>query len=615
MATKKVNIDIIAKDKTRKAMQSATKGIDGVKKSVFNLKNALIGIGAGIAIKGFVDVGRTVEDLQVRLKQLFGSTEEGAKAFDVMANFAAKVPFSLEQIQAASGNLAVVAGDADRLAKILEITGNVAAVTGLDFQTTGEQIQRAFAGGIASADIFREKGVRDLLGFKAGATVSAEETIAAFEKVFGKGGKFGTATDELANTFTGTLSMLSDSVFKFQKRVADKEFFASLKKEFQLLDEFIKENEATFNDIADVIGGALAGAVKLLSGAIKAIAISVDGVTTAYEFLIETLNKLPLVNIKLITKEQRQLQRELMSYEDTIMRIVRLRDEELKATIQTSLATKRASEANKKTQEEAKKTFNIFESHHKLVKAVEDAEKRRTERLIKGNRNIFEEQKKIEELFKPDRTAFEGFKEGLESEFDITIFDRFKEAGETSLKSLKNNITDFIMTGKLSFKSLKDTIIRSIVEALVGQAVTKGLKKATEIFKMDAIKKALISVYEGALKTFASIPFPFNIAAVGAALSFGFGLVNKIKSFEKGGRPAVGQPAIIGEKGAELFVPDQAGTIVPNNQLGMGKPVTVNFNINTVDARGFNELLVNSRGVIVNMINSAVNEKGKAALI
>ena len=70
-----------------------------------------------------------------------------------------------------------------------------------------------------------------------------------------------------------------------------------------------------------------------------------------------------------------------------------------------------------------------------------------------------------------------------------------------------------------------------------------------------------------------------------------------------------------GEKGAEMFVPDQAGTIVPNNQLGMGQPVTVNFNINTVDARGFNELLVNSRGTIVNMINNAVNEKGKMAII
>ena len=136
------------------------------------------------------------------------------------------------------------------------------------------------------------------------------------------------------------------------------------------------------------------------------------------------------------------------------------------------------------------------------------------------------------------------------------------------------------------------------------------------MFQMKAIKEGLISVYQGALKTFGSIPFPFNILAVGAAIKFGMGLVNKIRGFEKGGRPAVGQPAIVGEAGPELFIPDQAGTVVPNNQLGMGgKPVTVNFNINTVDARGFNELLVNSRGVIVNIINQAVNEKGKMAVI
>jgi hypothetical protein len=76
-----------------------------------------------------------------------------------------------------------------------------------------------------------------------------------------------------------------------------------------------------------------------------------------------------------------------------------------------------------------------------------------------------------------------------------------------------------------------------------------------------------------------------------------------------------GQPYMVGEAGPELVVPDKASNVVPNSQLGGSQPVTVNFNINTVDARGFNELLVNSRGVIVNMINSAVNEKGKAALI
>ena len=41
----------------------------------------------------------------------------------------------------------------------------------------------------------------------------------------------------------------------------------------------------------------------------------------------------------------------------------------------------------------------------------------------------------------------------------------------------------------------------------------------------------------------------------------------------------------------------------------------VTFNINTVSAKGFNELLVNSRGMIVNMINQAVNERGRRNLV
>ena len=58
------------------------------------------------------------------------------------------------------------------------------------------------------------------------------------------------------------------------------------------------------------------------------------------------------------------------------------------------------------------------------------------------------------------------------------------------------------------------------------------------------------------------------------------------------------------------------GTVIPNNKINsMQQPVNVNFNINTVDARGFNELLANSRGVIVNMINQAVNEKGRMAIV
>jgi len=56
-------------------------------------------------------------------------------------------------------------------------------------------------------------------------------------------------------------------------------------------------------------------------------------------------------------------------------------------------------------------------------------------------------------------------------------------------------------------------------------------------------------------------------------------------NFANGGRPPVGKPSIVGERGAELFVPDRAGTIIPNHQLGgMG---ATNIVVN-VDASGSN---------------------------
>ena len=197
---KQVKIDIIAKDKTKQAIDRSKRGLGGLKTAALAVSAALATIGAGRAIKGLVNTGKEIESLQIRFKLLFGSAEEGARAFDTLTEFASRVPFSLEDIAAASGNLAVVAKDAKQLNEILEITGNVAGATGLDFQTTASQIQRAFAGGIASADIFREKGVRDMLGFSAGAKVSVEETQEAFARVFAGDGEFAKTTEELAET-------------------------------------------------------------------------------------------------------------------------------------------------------------------------------------------------------------------------------------------------------------------------------------------------------------------------------------------------------------------------------------------------------------------------------
>ena len=714
MATKKVNIDIIARDKTKAALGRVQGSLNNVKKSVFSLKSAIIGIGAVATIKSFVDVGREVESLETRFKFLFGSVDEGAIAFTNLRKFASKVPFSLEEISRASGNLAVVADDANDLTRILEITGNVAAVTGLDFETTASQIQRAFSGGIGAADLFRERGVRALLGFDAGVQVTAEQTIERFEELFAGDGRFAKATTDLAKTLDGTLSMINDSFFNFQTVVA-KAFFDELKKEFGDLDKFLKDNEQSIEDIATAIGENFAGAITTTSKVIKDIAPAVKAVADALGTTITGFQSLPTfvqssgiiaallfgkkglvafsaisflvgqisdlfdeardiseisgvdfsktldldaleLKLKVLKKQQadilsdqrdaiargdgvgaasfdllqqelelvmaditaietqianvsksKQIVEAMQGYEDAIMRVMRTTQ---KVNIEIKKKPPIPEGTGDNVQEEGEK---IRETVGLLDNDFMDLFETLTKK--QAFNTFFEESKKIQEELTFMQQSAKDFSEGFSEAMGSDTFEGFRKAGEDAFKSLKTTLTDFIMTGKLNFQSLAQTIIRSLVEALVGKAIQAAIAKSESMMIMKTIRSAMRSVYEGALKTFASIPFPFNILAVGAAIKFGMGLVNKIRGFEKGGRPPVGQPSIVGEKGAELFVPDQAGTIVPNNQLGMSQPVTVNFNINTVDARGFNELLVNSRGVIVNMINSAVNEKGKAALI
>ena len=44
------------------------------------------------------------------------------------------------------------------------------------------------------------------------------------------------------------------------------------------------------------------------------------------------------------------------------------------------------------------------------------------------------------------------------------------------------------------------------------------------------------------------------------------------------------------------------------------QPVTVNFNIQANDTKGFDELLIQRRATIVNMVNKAINNRGRRSL-
>ena len=591
--------------------------------------------------------------------------------------------------------------DADELNKLLKITGDIASASGLDFQTTAEQIQRTFSGGINSADLFRERGVRALLGFEAGVAISAEESRKHIMKAFDEGTlSVVGASETMAQTFDGTLSMIGDKFNLFKMAVMDASPFEFLKASAQLLNNELEKNFGAIEKSAELIGDAVVGAtVKTILFATKVIDTfkpvftflgqSISNLVNFVQELPPPIDSLGVIGFLMLGKKGKLAVGVIASQIDRIRgMLATLVDAEI--AVQESMKSlipdfiegdsidkelvrlkKRAEDLRKpfdevglgieETGKKAKVVFKnigveldqtrvredsltfafleqleaidkIMEKNREAKKVVDEkAESQKnastatTKALAKEKKQIIDladamqgaKQSVLDALNFQDTGLLSNFSKGFQGVVDSqkAMFEQMRDIGASTFDKLKTSLTDFVMTGKLSFADLGTFVVRSMVDMLIGEAIKNAMKGSLAMFKADSIKKAFISLYEGAMKTFASIPFPFNVGAVGGAIAFGTGLINKIRGFEKGGRPPVGQPSIVGEKGAELFVPDQAGTVVPNDKLGMGKQVTVNFNINTVDARGFNELLVNSRGVIVNLINSAMNDKGKMAVV
>ena len=79
-----------------------------------------------------------------------------------------------------------------------------------------------------------------------------------------------------------------------------------------------------------------------------------------------------------------------------------------------------------------------------------------------------------------------------------------------------------------------------------------------------------------------------------------------------GGTVTAGRPYLVGEKGAELFVPNQTGTIVPNNKMaGGGSTVNVAFNITAWDSKDATQAIVQQAPNIVSIVENSFRRRGQ----
>jgi len=210
---------------------------------------------------------------------------------------------------------------------------------------------------------------------------------------------------------------------------------------------------------------------------------------------------------------------------------------------------------------------------------------------------------------------------------------KFKELNSGALEDIKNKqenikmiIADGINSGitKMSEalarsvvlgEKLSDTL-RNIAQQILGKIIAHLIEKIARQAISIAMENTQIAQLMTKLGIEKMITHEKTKQSVMKGVSTGGDLLTGIMgSFASGGAVSKGEPILVGENGAEMFVPNQSGQITQSARGTGGGSTTVNFNINTVDASGFEDLLVRSRGTITQLINNAVNERGSKNLI
>ena len=235
-------------------------------------------------------------------------------------------------------------------------------------------------------------------------------------------------------------------------------------------------------------------------------------------------------------------------------------------TVEADIMTQKFDDLVKKIKEEEEETARILELRKeglnpeiaKTIAGLEKEAKTSKDSIQFEIEKLLEKQREVGILNEQDQTR-------------LTTLEKQKDAIDDAVDSTRDQIEATHDLNKAAeetldaFEKLNTTIqsdIKNGIKGLIKGTSTLGdmVSNIADRFLDLALNQALFGNAGGQTVT---------------------GGLFKFLGFANGGRPPVGVPSVVGEKGPELFVPDRSGTIIPNSQLGRSTNIVVN-----VDASG-----------------------------
>jgi len=191
----------------------------------------------------------------------------------------------------------------------------------------------------------------------------------------------------------------------------------------------------------------------------------------------------------------------------------------------------------------------------------------------------------LQNFLKDAETGYKTFFSSIKS-----MQDEMQGVFQKSYDGITNLTMEFLKNGKASFKDFATTIV-------------------TELLRI-AMQKLIID------KMFASFGGLFKKSP--SVDTSSLKLPTTIPSNEGGGFTGLGnRSGGVDGKGGFLSVLHPNETVIDHakgQSVGGGSP-TINFNISTIDAAGFDQLLASRKGLITSIINNAMNNQGRMGIV
>jgi len=609
---KQIQIDILANDRTKQAFNSVKKNTEGTKQSLISFKNVLIAVAGSVVIKQFLDLANTFQNLQNRLKLVTSSTEELAfvqqELFDIAQRTRGGFAETVELYQKLALQSKSLGLQSSQLAQITENVNKVIGIAGVGAVQASSgilQLSQAFASGRLQGDEFR----------------SISENIPPLLDIFAK--ELGVTRGELKKL--GSEGKITSDIIA-KALLAETE---NINEAFSKLSPTIGQASTTVGNSFLNLAGTFAevtGVSDLLAKSLIAVSKGLDSITEGLKPFTPTIKSTEL-RIKELEESIKNAGNETIDFSAIVNKGIDFAgilptDNEIEATkkLTEELKTQKllledlrkleflSGAFGQESDEEIKKTNNTVKEFIKTNQNSASAFSQGQSSALKFNQELITQKRILTDISKnilPDTNTELGRfgqigqdNSKLIDELNRGRFPNFiqalKDAGNTTMQldtlftntfnSFADTLADSIMTGKFAFKDFARSVIADIARIIARQQALLAIQKTLGFFGVT------------------------SIGGVDVSSIFGGARAN-------GGSVTAGKSYLVGERGAELFQPSTSGTIIPNNKLEGTGTTNVSFTINTVDARGIDELLTSRRSTIINVINDALNRQGKEALV